>query len=148
MNREHIRLLLGEAARLTNHRDYVIIGSLSVLRTVATPPESMVFSIDIDLYAKNDPGRAAEIDSKLGLGSDFEQLHGYYADVVSPMLPTLPDEWQERLVRLAFENRTIGWFLDPNARSWRALATTPGRMALTRMLCGPSSIARVSPSGR
>ena len=114
MNREHIRLLLGEAARLTNHRDYVIIGSLSVLGTVATPPESMVFSIDIDLYAKNDPGRTAEIASKLGLGSDFEQLHGYYADVVSPMLPTLPDGWQERLVRLAFENGTVGWFLDPN----------------------------------
>ena len=114
MNREHIRLLLGEAARLTNHRDYVIIGSLSVLGTVATPPESMVFSIDIDLYAKNDPGRTEEIASKLGLGSDFEQLHGYYAEVVSPMVPTLPDGWQERLVRLAFENGTVGWFLDPN----------------------------------
>ena len=55
MNREHIQRLLGEAAKLTNHRDYVIFGSLSVLGTVATPPDTMVYSIDIDLYPKNDP---------------------------------------------------------------------------------------------
>ena len=41
MNREHIGRLLGEAAKLTNHREYVIIGSLSVLGTVASPPETM-----------------------------------------------------------------------------------------------------------
>jgi AraC-like DNA-binding protein len=40
VNREHIQRLLGEAAKLTNHRDYVIIGSLSVLGTVATPPDT------------------------------------------------------------------------------------------------------------
>ena len=58
MNREHIQRLLGEAAKLTNHRDYVIIGSLSVLGAVAAPPDTMVHSIDIDLYPKNDPGRS------------------------------------------------------------------------------------------
>ena len=114
MNRDNIRRLLGEAAKLTQHRDYVIIGSLSVLGTVASPPETMVFSIDIDLYLKNDPNRTAEIASQLGLGSDFEQSHGYYADVVSPMLPTLPDGWDARLVRLEFENGVTGWFLEPN----------------------------------
>ena len=114
MNREHIQRLLGEAARLTKHRDYVIIGSLSVLGAVASPPDTMVYSIDIDLYPKNDPGRTAEIAAQLGLGSEFEQIHGYYADVVSPMLPTLPEGWQQRLVRLEFENGVIGWFLEPN----------------------------------
>ena len=114
MNRGHIQNLLGEAARLTNHRDYVIIGSLSVLGAVASPPETMVFSIDVDLYPKNDPGRISEIASQLGLGSDFEQRHGYYADVVSPMLPTLPEGWQQRLISLSFENGVTAWFLEPN----------------------------------
>lgn len=114
MNRDHIQRLLGEAAKLTNHRDYVIIGSLAVLGAVANPPETMVFSIDVDLYPKDDPGRTAEIASRLGLGSDFEQSHGYYADVVSPMLPTLPEGWEQRLVRLTFENGVTGWFLEPN----------------------------------
>ena len=114
MNREHIQRLLGEAAKLTNHRDYVIIGSLSVLGAVAAPPAAMVFSIDIDLYPKDDPGHTAEIAAHLGLGSDFEQSHGYFADVVSPMLPTLPEGWQQRLIRIEFNNGVTGWFLDPN----------------------------------
>ncbi|MEO8137018.1 MAG: DUF6036 family nucleotidyltransferase [Betaproteobacteria bacterium] len=106
--------MLGEAARLTNHSDYVIIGSLSVLGVVPDPPETMVYSIDVDLYPKSDPGRITEIALHLGLGSDFEQNHGYYADVVSPMLPTLPEGWEDRLIRIAFENGAVGWFLDPN----------------------------------
>lgn len=114
MNRSHVERLLGEAAKLTQHREYVIIGSLSVLGTVASPPETMVFSIDVDIYPKNDPGRTAEIATALGPGSDFEQQHGYYADVVSPMLPTLPDGWQQRLVPLEFPNGITGWFLEPN----------------------------------
>ena len=40
MNRNDIDRLLVEAMRVTNHRDYVIIGSLSVLGAVAQPPES------------------------------------------------------------------------------------------------------------
>lgn len=58
MNRDDINRLLTEAMKITSHRDYVIIGSLSVLGAVAHPPVSMTGSIDVDLYPKNDPGRA------------------------------------------------------------------------------------------
>jgi hypothetical protein len=58
----------------------------------------MTGSIDVGLYPKNDPGRAFEIATALGLDSEFEQRYGYYADAVSPMLPTLPDGWENRLV--------------------------------------------------
>lgn len=84
MNRKDIDRLLVEAKRITNHPDFVIIGSLSVLGAVANPPVSMTGSIDIDLYPKNDPGRASEIAKALGLGSAFESTYGYYADAVSP----------------------------------------------------------------
>ena len=30
------------------------------------------------------------------------------------MLPTLPDGWQARLVKVAFASGVSGWFLDPN----------------------------------
>jgi hypothetical protein len=53
MNRSDIAHLLTEAMRLTQHRDYVIIGSLSVLCTLANPPVAMTGSIDVDLYPKN-----------------------------------------------------------------------------------------------
>lgn len=114
MNRDDIKRLLDEAMEITNHRDYVIIGSLSVLGAVAHPPISMTGSIDIDLYPKNDPGRTFEIADKLGFGSDFEQTYGYYADAVSPMLPTLPDGWEQRLIRVAFDSGAVAWFLEQN----------------------------------
>lgn len=91
MNRNDIDRLLSEAMRITSHRDFVIIGSLSVLGAVENPPDSMTGSIDVDLYPKNDPGRASEVAIALGLGSEFSLTFGYYADAVSPMLPTLPD---------------------------------------------------------
>lgn len=114
MNRDDINRLLTEAMKITNHRDYVIIGSLSVLGAVAHPPITMTGSIDVDLYPKNDPGRAFEIAEKLGLGSTFEQAYGYYADAVSPMLPTLPEGWEQRLIRVAFDSGVAAWFLEPN----------------------------------
>ena len=114
MNRNDINRLLTEAMKITRHHDYVIIGSLSVLGAVAHPPISMTGSIDVDLYPKNDPGRAFEIANKLGLGSDFEQTYGYYADAVSPMLPTLPEGWELRLFRVAFDSGAVAWFLEPN----------------------------------
>lgn len=114
MNRGDIERLLVEALRVTRHRDYVIIGSLSVLGAVAEPPSTMTGSIDVDLYPKEDPGRASEVAAALGFGSAFERVHGYYADAVSPMLPTLPDGWQSRLIQVAFESGVSGWFLEPN----------------------------------
>lgn len=114
MNRNDVAHLLTEAMRITRHCDYVIIGSLSVLGATATPPDSMTGSIDVDLYPKNDPGRAFEVAAALGLGSEFEQRYGYYADAVSPMLPTLPDGWEQRLVKVEFKGGVSAWFLDAN----------------------------------
>jgi len=114
MTRNDINRLLVEAMRVTNHRDYVIIGSLSVLGAVAQPPESMTQSVDVDLYPKNDPGRASEIATALGEGSEFEQTYDYYADAVSPRLATLPDGWEDRLINVDFDSGVAAWFLDPN----------------------------------
>lgn len=114
MNRHDIDRLLVEAMHITNHRDYVIIGSLSVLGAVEHPPVSMTGSIDVDLYPKNDPGRASEVQLALGLGSEFERNFGYYADAVSPMLPTLPEGWESRLIEIRFASGVSAWFLEPN----------------------------------
>ncbi len=109
MNRSDIERLLVEALRVTKHHDFVIIGSLSVLGAVERPPDAMTGSIDVDLYPKADPGRASEVASALGFGSPFERQYGYYADAVSPMLPTLPERWQARLVEVAFASGVGGF---------------------------------------
>ncbi|MBI5750528.1 MAG: hypothetical protein HZA59_00075 [Hydrogenophilales bacterium] len=100
MNRKDIDRLLVEAKRITNHPGFVIIGSLSVLGAVANPPVSMTGSIDIDLYPKNDPGRASEIAKILGLGSESRDREwiraGLEANILS--LPTIEYRLRETIM--------------------------------------------------
>lgn len=98
MNLNHIHHVLTEAKKITNHTDYVIIGSLTALGLNIAPPDEMVRSIDVDMYPKDDPGRAGEIAAIIGQGSAFEDEYGYYVDAASPDLPTLPDGWEDRFV--------------------------------------------------
>ena len=74
----------------------------------------MLMSIDVDCYTKLDPPRIFELNDALGEGSPFEIEHGFYLDPISPRLPTLPDQWEARLIRLPLENGITLYFLDPN----------------------------------
>ena len=114
MKLEQIRLILEEAARLTNHRQFVVVGSLSVLGALLDPPPRMVQSIDVDFFPKLDPARVAEINASLGEHSDFARRHGYYGDGVSPRIVAAPAGWENRLVQVPFASGIIGWFLEPN----------------------------------
>lgn len=98
MRRQHIQQALNAALAISNHHEFVIAGSLSVLGLLDQPPEFMSMSIDIDFYPLRDPGRAGEIARELGEGSLFHQRNGFFLDPVSPELPTLPGNWRERLV--------------------------------------------------
>lgn len=114
MNLEQIRLILEEAAKLTNHRQFVVVGSLSALGALVHPPPRMVQSIDVDFFPKLDPERVREINSQLGEESDFARTHGYYADGISPKLLSAPAGWEARLMQVPFASGVIGWFLEPN----------------------------------
>ena len=114
MKRAELGRLLAEAARLIRHRDYVIVGSLSILGAVLDPPEAMIASIDVDLYPKADPGRIEEIARVLGEGSAFHRETGIYADPVSPSLPSLPDGWEARLIALPLVGDSVAWCLEPH----------------------------------
>ena len=102
MNREQLHALLTQAKAIVHHTDFVIVGSLSILGAVSDPPRTMVMSIDVDTYLKNDPQRTYELAQALGQGSVFEDEFGYYLDPVSPSLPSFPEGWQERLIPLDF----------------------------------------------
>jgi hypothetical protein len=111
MRREDIQQALEAACALSNHHEFVIAGSLSVLGLLKTPPKNMSYSIDIDFYPLRDPGRASDIAAVLGENSDFHERNGYYLDAVSPDLPVLPDGWQDRLVKVEMGQATA-YFLD------------------------------------
>ena len=85
MKREHLFKLFSEAHRLTGHRDYVVIGSLSILGTQDENelPMDMSMSTDVDSYTLTDPERIQDAAPALGEGSGFHQKNGYYLDPVS-----------------------------------------------------------------
>ncbi len=115
MKRAYLFKLFDEACRLTGHKDFVVIGSLSILGTQDEDelPAEMSMSIDIDSYTKADPSRINDLSTVLGEGSDFHRAHGYYLDAVSPSLASLPNGWQERMNCIAQGVINI-WFLDPD----------------------------------
>jgi hypothetical protein len=111
MRLEEIQRALEAASAVSNHRQFVIAGSLSVLGLMVEPPPRMSMSIDIDFYPKNDPGRASEIAAVLGEDTEFHEKNGYYLDAVSPYLPVLPEGWEDRLVEVPLGHVTA-YFLD------------------------------------
>src|SRR5258706_15649197 len=88
--------LFSKARDITNHHEFVVIGSNSVLGVPRDTelPARMTMSNDIDAYTKRDPDRVFELEKQLGQGSKFELENGYYLDPVSPTLPTFPEGWE------------------------------------------------------
>jgi hypothetical protein len=93
MELSDLKRLFEQAKKLTQHSEFVVVGSLSILGIVQGRhvPERMLMSIDVDCFIRRDPGRIFELGSALGEGSPFEAEHGFYLDPISPNLPTLPE---------------------------------------------------------
>lgn len=108
---------------------FIVIGSLTALaRAQEHPiPESMLHSVEVDAWPESDPGRAFEIAKDFGLGSRFEQEHGFYFDAVSPALPTLPDGWRDRLIPLRLPAGVLVKFVDPNDAAMAKLSRGAGK---------------------
>ena len=116
MELSDLQELFEEARGLTKHSEFVVVGSLSILGIVkaSDAPERMLMSIDVDCFTRQDPERIFELKEALGEGSPFERSHGFYLDPISPNVPTLPEQWEYRLVRIPLEKDIVVFFLDPN----------------------------------
>lgn len=115
MNRRALFDLLAAANVLSGHQDYVVIGSLSVLglEDESDIPEAMTMSIDVDCFTKSDPARIFDVVNALGENSPYHLKHGLYLDGISPQVPSLPDGWNDRLIKVE-QDGLRAWFLDPN----------------------------------
>lgn len=115
MTMADLELILEKAAAISNHRRFVIAGSLSALGAVLVPPIDMVMSRDLDMYPQLDPGRGfIEIAAQIGEGSPFHKAHGFYADPITPQLLSLPQGWDIRLAQIPTRGGIVAMFLDPN----------------------------------
>ena len=118
MNNEQLWHLIEEVKNITKHDSFVVIGSLSILgyaeRNQVELPYAMCCSMDLDFYPELDPESGFLVTEKLGEHSAFDLEYGYHADPVTPQLPTFPDGWEKRLLRIK-ENQTSATvcFTDP-----------------------------------
>lgn len=115
MTLDQVFELLKRARDLSRHREMVIVGSNAVLGKEGTTwiPADMTLSLNCGTYLKADPGRTGDLVKALGEGSPFHREFGFYLDPVSPNLPTLPEQWEARLIPIERDN-VCAWFLDPD----------------------------------
>lgn len=124
MNAEQLRHLLRAAAKITGEREFIVIGSQSILGSHPDAPRSLRKSVEGDTYPKRDPQKAIEIDGAIGELSPFHHQFGYYAHGVAPDTATLPADWQERLIEFPVNDPagTIGLCLEKHDLAFSKLA--------------------------
>ena len=101
MRKQQIELLLHEAGTIAREREFFIIGSQAAHAYCDEAPAEVLVSRECDIYPKNRPEAVLLLTAKLGPESQFARDKGYYADVVTPDLATLPAGWESRVKPLA-----------------------------------------------
>lgn len=97
MNRAEFEHVVKAAANVVKG-DVVVIGSQSILAQFPDAPAELLMSMELDVYPRDEPDRAGEIDGALGDGSRFHETYHYYAHGVGPETPIAPAGWERRLV--------------------------------------------------
>jgi Nucleotidyltransferase of unknown function (DUF6036) len=106
MKREEFEHVLRAAAVVIGEDEFVVVGSQAVLGQFLDPPEALLRSLEVDLYPRQDPSRADEIDGALGDGSRFHETYDYYAHGVGPETARAPAGWEGRLVAVTLKPPT------------------------------------------
>ena len=108
--------MLRAAAAISNEEHLVVIGSQSVLASAPDASAGMLLSAGADLWPRDRPELADDIDGAIGELSTFHRTFGYHAHGVRPGVAVLPLGWEERLVPLCNQKTryATGWCLEPN----------------------------------
>ena len=104
MQRSELEHLIRASGEVAGDDEIIIIGSQAILGQFPDAPVRLLSSMKADVYPKNYPERADDVDSAIGEGSSFHELHGYYAQGVGAKTAVLPADWESRLVAVKNEN--------------------------------------------
>jgi hypothetical protein len=104
MNRSQLEHIIRAASRISGDTEIVVIGSQAIHAQPEPLPPIVFQSMEADVYPRNHPERADDIDGAIGELSDFHQTFGYYAQGVSPETAILPAGWEQRLIRISGPN--------------------------------------------
>jgi hypothetical protein len=83
MNRTQLEHIIRAASRISDDAEIVVIGSQSVHAQAMRLPPIAFISEEADVYPRNHPERADDIDFAIGELSSFHETYGYYAHGVS-----------------------------------------------------------------
>ena len=97
MKEYELKTALKAAARVAREREFFMIGSQALHAHSKRLPAEVLLSQECDLYPRTHPQTAALLDRELGRNSAFARKHGFYVDVVSPDIASLPEGWQRRV---------------------------------------------------
>src|SRR5688572_3778565 len=97
MRKIELRKAVQAAAEIAGDSEFIIIGSQAFHAYSPRAPAEVLLSQECDLYPKNRPETANLLQSKLGRGTSFARKNGFFVDVVTPELATLPNGWERRL---------------------------------------------------
>jgi hypothetical protein len=97
VKKHELKTALKAAARVAREREFFIIGSQALHAHCKRPPAEVLLSQECDLYPRTRPQAAALLDRELGRNSAFARKHGFYVDVVTPDIASLPEGWQKRV---------------------------------------------------
>jgi hypothetical protein len=120
MRREEFDHVIVAAAEVSGEAELVVIGSQAILGSFPNAPESMLRSMEVDLYPRRHPERADDIDGGIGDGSWFHRTYGYYGRGVGPETAKAPAGWEERLVlvevpvRISSRQRAMAMCMEPH----------------------------------
>lgn len=105
MRREDFEHVIAAAAEVTQEDEFVVVGSQAILGIHPEAPNTMLRSIEADIYPRRSPEKSEAIDRSLGDGSQFHRTYGYYAHGVGPETAKPPAGWEGRLVRVPIARR-------------------------------------------
>lgn len=118
MHRTDLEHIIAAAANVVGQDDFVVIGSQAILATYPNAPAGMLASIEADIYPRDEPARAEQLDGALGDGSQFHRAYGFYAHGVGPETAKAPSGWEERLIplevpaRVGSAQKPVAWCLE------------------------------------
>jgi hypothetical protein len=115
MQRSELEHLLRAAGEIIDERQFIVIGSQSILGKYPDAPKELLRSREADFIAKNRPERTRMLEA-IGEASRFYETFGYYVDPVDSRTAVLPRDWKSRLVNVSSPgtNGVTGLCLDPH----------------------------------
>jgi hypothetical protein len=118
MKRDELEHVIRAAATVAGESEIVVVGSQAILGQFPNAPHTLLFSQEADVYPRERPEKAIEIDGAMGDGSQFHETFGYYAHGVGPETAKAPVGWQDRLVPVRVpllagqEAQATGWCME------------------------------------